>query len=149
MVQHREWTRNGLRMTDDPAQVDVAAVRGLLQQSYWGKNRTGDVIRRCVENSLCLSVFDAEQQVGFARLVTDYTTISWLCDVLVDGPHRGRGIGKWMVKTAMGLPELSGCRTILLTRDAHGLYEQYGFERCEAMWRLADDPAANEWEPEG
>mgnify|MGYP006304213163 CR=1 FL=1 len=148
MVERREWTRDGLRMTDDPAQVDVAAVRGLLQQSYWGRNRTEDVIEQSVAHSLCLSVFDGEKQVGFLRMVTDYTTISWLCDVLVDEQHRGRGIGKWIVETAMALPELHSCRTILITRDAHGLYERFGFERCEAMWRLADDASANEWQPE-
>ena len=87
------------------------------------------------------------EQAGFSRLVTDYATFAWLCDVFVLEPHRGQGLGKWLVETAVGHPDVAGLRFLLATYDAHGLYEQFGFEPASMMQR----PRSRPWplDPDG
>jgi len=78
---------------------------------------------------------ESRKQVGFARVVTDRATFAWLCDVFVDEAHRGRGLGKRLVESVVGHPDLEGLAIVLATRDAHGLYERFGFVRREMMRR--------------
>jgi GNAT superfamily N-acetyltransferase len=87
------------------------------------------------------------EQAGFTRLVTDYSTFVWLCDVFVLEPHRGQGLGKWLVETAVAHPDVAGLRFLLATYDAHGLYAQFGFETASMMQR----PRSRPWplDPEG
>jgi GNAT superfamily N-acetyltransferase len=87
-----------------------------------------DVVRRSVENSLVFGVYRGEEQVGFARVVTDYATFAYLADVFVLEAHRGRGVGKWLIEVVLSHPDLRGLRRWLLaTGDAHELYRKYGF----------------------
>jgi GNAT superfamily N-acetyltransferase len=96
--------------------------------SYWAAGRPLGVVRRAVESSLCFGLYAGGQQVGFARVVTDRATFAWLYDVFVLEGYRGRGLGKWLVECVVAHPALQGLRRLLLaTRDAHGLYERYGF----------------------
>ena len=81
-------------------------------------------------------------QIGFARLVTDSATFAWLCDVIVDPGHRGKGLGKWLVECATSHPDIATTTKLLRTRDAHGLYEKYGFAKIECMMRQPPAPAA-------
>lgn len=99
----------------------------LINRSYWAKNRTHEQIGKSVENSLCFGVYEGKRQVGFARVVTDYSVMYWLCDVFVDEEYRGKGIGKLLVECVVDHPELKDLNGILATRDAQGLYEKYGF----------------------
>ncbi|HYF75256.1 MAG TPA: GNAT family N-acetyltransferase, partial [Candidatus Nitrosocosmicus sp.] len=84
-------------------------------------------IKKSIENSLCFGVYDAERQVGFARVVTDYSVMYWLCDVFVDEEYRGQGVGKLLVEYVVNHHDLKELNGILATRDAQGLYEKYGF----------------------
>ncbi|GAB7192940.1 GNAT family N-acetyltransferase [Kineococcus sp. NUM-3379] len=125
-----ERRREEYVLTDDPARVDLARVhRWLSEQSYWAAGRSPDVVRRSVEGSVPYSVLAGDEQVGFARVVTDHATFAWVCDVFVDAPHRGRGLGRWLVDavvedlSARGVP-----RFLLATRDAHDVYRGCGFE---------------------
>ena len=87
-----------------------------------------DVVRRSVENSLVFGVYRGEEQVGFARVVTDYATFAYLADVFVLEAHRGRGVGKWLIEVVLSHPDLRGLRRwMLATGDAHELYRKYGF----------------------
>jgi len=112
----------------------------LSEQSYWAKGRSLEMVLKSMENSLCFGVFDPnDQQVAFARLVTDYVVFAWLMDVFVDSAYEGQGIGKLLVGHIIGLPELSGVNGIgLRTNDAHGFYEKFGFERISEpnTWML-------------
>lgn len=99
----------------------------LVNRSYWAKYRTREQIEKSINNSLCFGVYDAGRQVGFARVVTDYSVMYWLCDVFVDEEYRGRDIGKLLVESVVNHPELKDLNGILATRDAQGLYEKYGF----------------------
>ncbi len=85
------------------------------------------MVQRSIEHSLCFGVYHGTQQVGFARVVTDYATFAWLCDVFVLESHRGQGLGKWLIESVVAHPDLGGRVSLLLaTRDAHELYRRYG-----------------------
>jgi GNAT superfamily N-acetyltransferase len=119
--------------------VDIDFVCAALAQSYWAQNRARGVIEQSIKNSICFGAYEraSGRQVGFARVVTDGATFSWLCDVVVDGAHRKKGLGKLLVSAVVGHPGLKGTMFLLGTRDAHGLYERYGFVRTEMMRRAA------------
>ena len=109
--------------------LDIAMIHGFLQSSYWAKNVPRSVVERSIEGSLCFGVFRGGQQVGFARVVTDFATMAYLADVFVVPEHRGRGISKMLIRAILDHPRLQGLRRFLLaTQDAHGLYAQFGFK---------------------
>ena len=102
--------------------------RFLSEQSYWARGRSREVMQRAFDNSICFGAYLGDQQVGFARVVTDRATFAWLADVFVLDEFRGRGYGKALVGAVLEHPDLQGLRRWLLaTKDAHGLYAQYGF----------------------
>jgi len=126
---HTEWKQNELIVTTDPAQQDVDAIHAYLTRAYWCEGIPRRIVERAVRNSLCFGLFDGPAQVGLARVVTDYATYAYLCDVYVLESHRGQGLGKWLIECVMVHPELQGLRRFnLATRDAHGLYAHFGFQ---------------------
>lgn len=108
-----------------------------LNSSYWASERPKEVIERSLTSSLCFGVYAKEtnQQVGFARVVTDRATFSWICDVFVAPEHQGFGLGKKLMVEILQHPDLASTAMFLGTRDAHGLYERFGFVRLEMMRR--------------
>lgn len=129
MGEHLSWRRGEYVISTDPSLLDVGVVHGFLSSSYWAEGIPAEVVRRSIEHSLCFGVHQGEAQVGFARVVTDRATFTYLCDVFVAEGHRGRGLGKWLIEAIVAHPDLQGLRRWLLaTRDAHGLYRQFGFD---------------------
>ncbi len=128
MAEPGEWRRGPYLISDDPARLDVDFIHGYITDSYWARGRSYDQVRRSIEGALALGLHDGGEQVGFARVITDYATKAYLCDVFVIDAHRGKGLGKWLIGCALDHPRL---RTVqkwsLATSDAHGLYERYGF----------------------
>lgn len=122
-------TRGTLRLSTRTDEMDVDAIHAYLSgESYWARGIPRDVVARAVQHSLCVGVFDGAAQVAFARAVTDRATYAYLADVYVLEPYRGRGVGRWMMETIVAHPELQGLRRWgLMTKDAHGLYAQFGF----------------------
>ena len=116
-------------ISTDKSRLDVALIhRFLSQESYWAQNVPLDVVVRSIDNSLCFGVYHGDQQVGFARVVTDQATFAYLADVFVLPEHRGRGLSKQLMATISDWPTLQGLRRwVLATQDAHALYEQFGF----------------------
>ena len=134
MPQIIESHRDQFTISTDPARLDVDAIADMLTRAYWAKGRTRDMIARYVQHSLTFGVYDGDRQIGLARVISDYTTFAWLCDVFIHEDYRGHGIGKWLIGTVHSHPDLQGLRRwMLATRDAHGLYEQFG-------WTLIDHP---------
>lgn len=125
-----EASRDGYLFSDDPGRVDVDAVWGFLRESYWARGIPRETVVRAIEGSLVGGVYtEAGEQAGFARAVTDRATFAWIADVFVLEPHRGNGLGKWLMENLLGHPDLQGVRnTVLATADAHGLYSRFGFE---------------------
>jgi GNAT superfamily N-acetyltransferase len=122
-------------ITTDAARVDVDAIHAYLTRSYWAEGIPRTVVAMSIEDSLCFSLFDGTRQVGFARVITDRATFAYLCDVYVLETYQGRGLGKWLMRELLTHPDLQGLRRfVLVTRDAHGLYEPLGF-------RSPPDPA--------
>jgi len=124
------WQRDdGYEISTDPARLDVDALYAFLSgEAYWSKGIPRHLIERAIENSMVFGLYFGEEQVGYTRVVSDRATYAYLCDVYVLDSHRGKGLGKWLMEMVMGHPELQGLRRwMLATRDAHGLYRQYGF----------------------
>ena len=119
----------GFHISTNIRDMDVDAVYSFISNSYWSENIPRETFTRAVENSLCFAILDKQNvQIGFARAVTDRATFAYLADIYVLEAYRGRGLSKWLMKTIMAHPDLQELRRIsLATRDAHGLYEQYGF----------------------
>lgn len=120
--------RDGYTISTEKARLDREYVhRWISQKSYWAPGRSREVQEQAIDNSLCFGLYADERQVGFARVVTDYATFGWLCDVFVDESERGRGLGKWLIESLLTHPNLVHMRRIMLaTRDAHELYRRYG-----------------------
>ena len=118
------------RIVEGSENMKLEDIVRLLRMSYWAANRPVEVIEKAVRNSSCYGVYadGTERLVGFARVISDYATSYYLCDVIVDPEYRGNGIGKALVKHIVSAPEYSGARGLLVTRDAHDLYRKYGFE---------------------
>ena len=115
-------------ITTDKNKMDIDFIHSYLTRSYWAGGITKEIVSRSIAGSLCFGVFTNDKQVGFARMVTDEATFAYLADVFIDEYHRGKGLSKWLMKVIMSHPGLQGLRRILLaTRDAHGLYTQFGF----------------------
>ncbi|WP_110513248.1 GNAT family N-acetyltransferase [Herpetosiphon llansteffanensis] len=122
------WQRDDYTISTDPALLDYAAIVVGLHQTYWAAERDPALIIRSVEHSLCFGVYHGQQQIGLARVITDYAVFAYIDDVYILAEHRGKGLGKWLVQTVLAYPELQGLRRWLLaTRNAQGLYAQVGF----------------------
>jgi GNAT superfamily N-acetyltransferase len=134
---------NGYEISTDPALLDLDVVHGFLREAYWSPGVARDVVERSIARSLCFGLYAPDgAQAGFARAVTDGATFAWIADVFVLEPHRGRGLGVWLMQTVLAHPDLQGLRRIVLaTLDAHGVYERLGFAalRHPERWMEARD----------
>ena len=158
IIEHR---RGRFLISTDPARLDLDVIHGFLTNCYWAKGIPREVVARSIKHSLCFGIYDEggdnshvsqkrrdmghprqngyPVQVGFARVVSDFATVSYLGDVFVLESHRGRGLGKWMMECIMQHSALQGLRRwILLTRDAHGLYKQFGFTPVKSPERYME-----------
>lgn len=125
-VEHRH---GAYLISDDPARLDLDAIHTYLSRAYWSEDIPREIVERAVRHSLCIGVYDAAgAQVGLSRFISDYATFCYVCDVYVLEEHRRHGLSKAMMALASRHPRLQGLRRwSLVTRDAHGLYAQYGF----------------------
>jgi GNAT superfamily N-acetyltransferase len=169
-VRYIEHKRGEFMISTDPARLDLDVIHEFLTNCYWAKGIPRDVVARSIEHSLCFGIYDGSrqeaspsrierekdgatpakqgfQQVGFARVISDFATIAYLGDVFVLESHRGLGLGKWMMECIMQHPALQGLRRwMLLTRDAHGLYSQFGFTPLKTPDRYMELPNAGVYE---
>ncbi len=123
-------------ISTDKSRLDVTMIYQFLSQSYWAGKIPRQLVERSIENSLCFGAYDGDQQIGFARVISDYATFAYVGDVFVLPSHRGRGVSKQLMEGIRHHPQLQGLRRWhLLTRDAHRLYEQFGFHALEAPER--------------
>lgn len=116
-------------ISTDRAKLDINVIHDFLSNSsYWARGIPVETVERSIKSSLCFGVFHGSKQVGFARVISDYATWAVLADVFVVEEHRGRGLSKWLMSVIKAHPDLQGLRSwVLATKDAHGLYSQFGF----------------------
>ena len=143
-----EFRRDEFLISTSSERLSLDVIHGFLTSCYWAKGISREVVERSIEHSLCFGVYDgAEAQVGFARVVSDFATVAYLGDVFVLESHRGRGLSKWLMECIMQHPALQNLRRwILLTRDAHGLYSQFGFTPLKAPERYMELHRPNVYE---
>jgi GNAT superfamily N-acetyltransferase len=126
------WTRDNFTISDEPERLQPEVIVQYLARAYWSNQRPRAVIEKSLKHSLCFGVYENQTQIGFARVVTDHATFAYLADVFILESHQGHGLGKWLVQTILEHPDLQGLRRwMLATRDAHGLYAQFGFTALE------------------
>ena len=118
----------GYAISTDKTKLDLERIHEYLaHSSYWAKGRSLEIVRKSVEHSLCFGIYKGSEQAGFARVVTDYATFAWICDLFILEGYRGEELGKWLIETIVDHPELQGIKLVLLaTQDAHELYRNYG-----------------------
>jgi GNAT superfamily N-acetyltransferase len=123
-------------ISTDKTKLDIDSIHEFLStKAYWCLNIPKDKVQIAIQNSLCFGVYQNEKQIGFARIISDFSTIAYLGDVYILEEYRGKGLSKWLMGSIMSHPNLQGLRRwILLTGDAHGLYRQFG-------WTDIADPA--------
>jgi len=144
----REWRRGEYTISTDNERLDLAIIHDFISNhSYWGRGRRIKTVERSLDHSLNFGIFKKDQQVGFARVVTDFATFAWIADVFILEEHRGQGLAKWLMKSILSHPELQGFRRwVLATRDAHELYRKFGFRelRRPERWLERPDPQMQE-----
>ena len=143
MLQSYEWTRDEFTISTDRARLQKEVIFEFLsQESYWAKTRTREQTETAIDNSLPFGLYCGPRQIGFARVVSDFAVFAYLGDVFVLEEFRGRGLGRWLVQTAIEHPELKGLRRwVLATQDAHTLYENFGFGPLKFPERWMEKPA--------
>ena len=123
---------DSLEISTDPSRLDLDVVHGYLARSYWAKGIPRDLVERSIAESICFGAFEGGRQIGFARVITDRATFAYLADVFVLEEHRGRGVASRLLEAIQAHPDLQNLRRwMLVTRDAHRLYEKFGFRALE------------------
>ena len=143
-----EYRRGEFVISTSRERLSLDVIHGFLANCYWANGIPREVVARSIEHSLCFGVYEAGgAQVGFARVVSDFATVAYLGDVFVLETHRGRGLSKWLMECIVQHPALQNLRRwILLTRDAHGLYSQFGFTAVQAPERYMELHQPNVYE---
>ncbi len=143
---HFDYQKPPFTISTDPARLDLNVIHGFLYHCYWSPGIPRELVAQAINHSLNFGLYEEKQQIGFARVVSDYTSFAYLADVFVLPTHRGHGLGVWLIECIINCPALQSIRSFTLaTRDAHGLYRKFGFEaaderrymikRYEVPWR--------------
>ncbi len=139
-----EWRHGDYVISTERSRLDLDVIHGFLTRSYWSPGIPRGTVERAIQHSLPFGLYLGAAQVGFARVITDFTSFGYLADVFILEEHRGKGLSKWMMQVLFSHPELQGFRRwMLATRDAHGLYRQVGFTSLAAPERFME-----KWDPD-
>ena len=131
-----EYRRTRFLISTDRSRLDIDLIYGFLTECYWAKGIPREIVARSIENSLCFGVYEEKKQIGFARVISDFSTYAYIGDVFVLESYRGHGLGKWLMECVMSHPQLQGLRRWgLVTRDAQWLYAQFGFTPLQSPER--------------
>jgi GNAT superfamily N-acetyltransferase len=138
-MSSEQYQREVYVISTAPERLDAQAIHAYLSGSYWAESIPLEVVERSLRGSLCFGLYAPEGQVGLARIVTDHATFAYVCDVYVLPHHRGQGLGRWLMECVLHSPQLQGLRRwMLVTRDAHALYQQIGFRSLAEPARVME-----------
>lgn len=120
----------GYKISTNKSDLDFNVIHSFISNTYWAKGIPAETMQKAIDNAMCFGVFtEQNEQVGFARVITDTATFAYLSDVFILDAHRGKGLSKWLMEEIVAQPDLQNLRRfVLVTKDAHGLYEQFGFD---------------------
>ena len=121
------YIKDNFMISDDRSLLDKKFVIDALHDTYWAGKRPREAIEKSLENSTVLSLFDGIKQIGLARIISDFATYAYICDVYISPDYRKRGLGKWLIECVMDHPATKVTLVVLATRDTHGLYRKFGF----------------------
>jgi GNAT superfamily N-acetyltransferase len=137
MIQ--EWKRELYSISTERERLDIDVIHGFLSRAYWSVGVPREIVSKALDHSLNFGLFKGEELIGFARVVTDYATFAYVADVFVLEAYRGLGLSKWLMQCVVSHPELQHLRLwTLRTKDAHGLYRQFGFAAPSAPERAME-----------
>jgi len=142
-MERTEWRKDEYLISTDKTKIDIETVHDFLSRSYWAENIPLEVVQKSIDNSLCFAIYRQQKLIGFARVISDFATFAYLADVFILPGERGKGLSKWLIGIIIAYPELQGLRRFTLaTRDAHGLYAQFGFSAFDKpeRWMQKHDP---------
>ena len=142
-MEKTEWRKDEYLLSTDKSKIEVEIVHRFLVHSYWAESIPLEVVKKSIDNSLCFAIYRHQKLAGFARVISDFATFAYLADVFILPEERGKGLSTWLMETIMGYPQLQGLRRFTLaTRDAHGLYERFGFTLFDKpeRWMQKHDP---------
>jgi len=132
-VQKLIWEKDNFRISSQKATADIDIIHDLLSRSYWAKGRSREAVALSVENSLCFSLLKDQEQIGFARVLTDTMAYAIVLDMIIREDYRGRGLGKWLMQCICEHPAVAPLRQLLWTGDADNFYRQVGFEEMATL----------------
>jgi GNAT superfamily N-acetyltransferase len=132
-------------ISTDPSKLNLDIIHNYISnESYWGKGRSLEVVKRSIDNSLPFGIYYKDEMIGFARILTDYATFAWVADVFILDEHRGKGLSKWLMEIILSHPQVQGFRRwVLATKDAHELYRKFGFRELNKPERWMERPDPN------
>lgn len=144
-MSFHEYQKDEFTISTDKNRLQIEVIQQFLtEDSYWAQARTSEQTKIAIENSLCFGIYKDENQIGFARIVSDFATFAYIGDVFVLEEFRGKGLSKWLMEVMINYPHLQGLRRwILATKDAHGLYSQFGFNSLKFPDRWMELSAPN------
>lgn len=143
----QEHRKGNFLISTDPARLDLAIIHDFISHSYWAEGIPLALVERSLKNSLCFGIYDGDKQIGIARVISDFATYAYIGDVYISEAYRGQGLGKWLMSCIKAHPDLQDIRRwSLVTRDAHGLYKQFGFTPVKAPERYMELVVANPYQ---
>jgi len=126
---NKEFEKNGYLISTDQSKLQFDVIHNFLKTAYWSKGIAFERVKKAAENSLCFGMYYKNEQIGFARVITDYTSLAYIADVFILKGHRGKGLSKWLMQVILSYPELKDIgKWALRTADAHTLYGRFGFK---------------------
>ena len=121
-MKTQEYTKDGFTISTNRGKLDLYTVHRFLTEAYWSKGITREKIKKSIDNSLCFGVYEGKKQIGFARVISDFSSFAYIADVFIIEEYRGRGLAKWLMECILKHPELQELKSMMLaTKDANGL----------------------------
>ena len=136
--QSLTWQKDEFKLTTNQDLFDQNYIHSFLTNSYWATGRSAKTVASSTANSLSFGLFDKDEQIGFARVITDYNTFAYLADVFVDKKYQGKGLGKWMIEQILSVKQLNTCNWLLKTLDAQNFYKQIGFKEGDSTIHILE-----------
>ena len=132
-----DWQKENFTISSEHERVDIDALHDMLRRSYWAKDRTREEVEKTISNSICFSLFKDEEQIGFARVLTDRVAYAVILDMIIREDFRGRGLGKWLMGCIFEHPEITPLSQVLWTSDADNFYKKLGFQQMSTLKFMA------------